>query len=158
MPISGVSTDYSNRKKDIHIFQGVNPSALAIITPEFGKISNYCTGIQKLVQRYAISLLTELGSQDNYPDFGSSLITRLIRRGGNMNRLDIYPIFNSANLKIITSFREYQRATPGLPDDEQLSTAQLTNVIVAGGNVSLSIQIYPLSGGAVEFVLPIPSN
>ena len=158
MPISGTSTDYSARKKDIHIFQGVDPSSSATVTPGFGTISNYCTGIQKLVQRYAICLLTELGSQANFPDFGSSLLNMLVRKGGNMNRLDIYPIFNAANLKIIKTFRNYQRATPGVPNDEQLSTAQLTNVIVAGGTVGLSIRIYPVSGGPVEFVLPIPSN
>jgi len=66
MPISSTTTNYSGRKKDIHIFQGVDPSKVSDINPSFGKISNYCAGVQKLVQRYAICLLTELGSQENY--------------------------------------------------------------------------------------------
>lgn len=158
MPVSGTSTDYSARKKDIHIFQGVDVSKSAVITPSFGKISNYCAGIQKLVQRYAISLLTELGSQPAFTDFGSTLITNLKNRNLRYNRADVFHLFNFANVKVIKSFKEYQRVTDGIPPDEQLNTAILKDVLVTGDSVSLQVQIYPVQAGAVTFLLPIPTN
>lgn len=158
MPISGTSTDYSTRTKDLHIFQGVNPSKLASIAPSIGRISNYCSGIQKLIQRYAICLLTELGSQDKYPDFGTSLISTLTSTTSRINKADVFPIFNLANSAVIDIFKAYQQVTENLPEDEQLATATLLDIVVVGNTISLSIQIYPLSVDPVVFVLPIPST
>jgi hypothetical protein len=158
MPISGTSTDYSTRKKDIHILQGVNPNQLSRITPSFGRISNYCAGVQKLIQRYAIALLTELGSQTKYPDFGSTLLRTLNNRNFKNNKADVFHIFNFANAAVVTSFRAYQAKTKNLPDDEQLATAQLKDVVVSNDSVSLSIQLYTVDTNAVVFLLPIPTN
>jgi hypothetical protein len=158
MPISGTSTDYSNRTKDLHIFQGVNPNKLANISPSIGRISNYCSGIQKLIQRYAIALLTEITSQPNYLTFGTNLISRLTNSSSRINKADVYPIFNAANSKVITLFKTYQQSTPGLPKDEQLATAQLLDIKVVGDTISLSVQIYPVSTAPILFLLPIPTK
>lgn len=158
MPINGTSTDYSTRTKDIHIFQGVDVSKVSNITPSFGKISNYCTGIQKLVQRYAISLLSELGSQPGFTDFGTNLVSTLLRSSSRMSKADVFTIFNFANLKVIKLFKNYQQKTADLPLDEQLATAKLIDINVVNGNVSLSIQLYPLTGEPVKFVVPLPTN
>ena len=157
MPITRVSTDYSTRTKDIHIFQGVNASKLSDITPGFGRISNYCSGVQKLIQRYTISLLTELGSQTYYPDFGTELISSLLNSSSSLNRLDVGLLFNEANVKVITAFRDHQRESTGIPLDEQLDTALLTNVSVYGGTVGLTIQLYTAAGVPIEFLIPLPS-
>lgn len=158
MPISGTSTDYSTRTRDLHIFQGVNPNKLANISPSIGRISNYCSGVQKLIQRYAICLLTEITSQTSYPNFGTALIPTLMRSSSRISKADVFPIFGTANSKVIDIFKAYQQTTPGLPKDEQLATAQLINLSVSGGNVSLSIQIYPVATEPVVFLLPIPTN
>lgn len=157
MPISGTSTDYSTRKKDVHIFQGVDVNKLSAITPSFGRISNYCAGIQKLIQRYAISLLTQLGSQTNYPDFGSSLLESLHNRNLINNRADVFHLFNFANAKVVSEFRTYQSAHTDMPNDEQLSTAQLKDIVVDNDSVFLTIQIYPVETTPVVFLLPVPT-
>lgn len=158
MPITGVSTDYSTRKKDLHIFQGVDPNKPARIDPAFGRISNYCAGVQKLVQRYAISLLTEIGSQENYPDFGTDLISSLINSSNLINKADVTHIFNFANMKVITTFRDYQRENADMPEDEQIDTAVLNDIVVANNMISLLIQIYPVSGSTTQFLLPLPNT
>jgi hypothetical protein len=158
MPISGTSTDYTGRTKDLHIFQGVDPSRSVQVTPSFGKISNYCTGIQKLVQRYAICLMTELGSQANYPDFGTSLISTLMNSHRPRNKADVFPVFNKANLKVLDRFRAYQRAHTDLPVDEQLSTALLKDVTSDLYSVGLTIALYPLTADPVTFILPLPKS
>jgi hypothetical protein len=156
MAINGTSTDYTGRTRDMHIFQGVDPYATKTVVPEFGKISNFCTGIQKLVQRYTICLLTEMGSQENFPAFGTTLLTTLNNRSLSLNKNDLYPIFNIASAKVIKEFRQFQAKNPGIPDDEKLNTALLEDIIVTNDQVQLNVKIYPISQDAVKFVIPLP--
>ena len=137
-------------------FQGVNAPNSSDITPSFGKISNYCTGIQKLVQRYTIALLTELGSQPNFPGFGSPLITILTSSSNSYNRADLYPIFNRANAKVVKEFFAYdQTANP--PDDERLAGASLDSIkSTIDGGVAISVKIQTYATGPVAFVIPLP--
>jgi hypothetical protein len=142
MAISSITTNYGNRTKDIHIFQGVNPLVqVSSINPAFGKVSQFCSGVQKLVQKYAIMLLTDLGSQLNSPTFGTTLMRRL-RSGNNISKPDFINIFNLANSTVIGAFREYQRGVSNIPDDEFLDTAVLQDVVVTNGNVRLRIKLY----------------
>lgn len=157
MPITGVSTDYSTRTKDLHIFQGVNAVKLSDITPGFGRISNYCSGVQKLVQRFTITLLNELGSQPDFPLFGTELVGTLLRSSSNINKADVGHIFNTASLKVIREFRDYQRGITGVPLDEQIDTATLVDVVIQNGSIGLTIKIYPLQGTPVVFIMPLPA-
>jgi hypothetical protein len=156
MPISGTTTDYTGRTKDMHIFQGVDPAKPAKITLEFGKVSNFCTGVQKLVQGFAICMLTELGSQESYPTFGSNMLSRLHNRNLSLNKADLFPIFNLACIKVINEFRLYQTQNPGLPEDEQLNTALLENIFVTADSIQLQVRIYPVAAEPVQFVIPLP--
>jgi len=151
------STDYSTRKRDIHIFQGVDITKPATITPSFGNISNYCAGIQKLVQRYAIALLTVIGSQPEFPTFGTDLLTELSNTNLTIDRTRLTHIFNFANFEVISAFRQYQANTDGLLDDEQLDTATLQDIVVSNdGKVSLIVQIIPVAEDAITFLIPLP--
>ncbi len=157
MAISGLSTDYSGRKVDLHIMQGVKAPNATAINLGFGKISNYCSGVQKLIQRYMIMLLTEIGSQEEYPTFGSNFITRLTSTSNNYNRTDLQHIFAFANNKVSTEIIAYQVANT-LPLDEQLNVARLINIeTTPTGGVALKIQIETATNGAVQFIVPLPN-
>lgn len=156
MPITSTTTDYTDRLIDVHIFQGVDPHTRTTINPSFGKVSNYCTGIQKLIQRYAISLFNELGSQPTFPEFGTTFVRDISYVNSNLvSYHSLVNAFNISNLKVIKEFREYQRNNEQ-PEDEQLSTASLEAVDVQGGYVHLAIRVIPVSGNNTQFVLPIP--
>jgi hypothetical protein len=157
MPISLITTDYSGRTKDLHIMQGVAPNGVATISPSFGKISNFCTGIQKLIQRYTICLLTAITSQPNFPAFGTNFIPTLVNGSVRFNKGDISTLFNFANADVIRLFRDYQRKTSGLPEDEQLNTASLDSISVIDNNVYMTIKLVPVATPAVTFVVPLPS-
>lgn len=158
MPIRNITTDYSGRSKDINIFPSVSPSKAGAqkVTPSFGKVSSYCAGVQKLIQRYAIALLTVKGSQAAYPNFGTGLVKQL-----NMSRLtnqpDLVHAFNFANAAVIGQFRAYQETTTGLPADEQLDTAVLLSVTATANlEVSYRVALYTKAGSTLDFLLPIP--
>ena len=76
MAIAGITSDYTGRKRDISILQYPDAAILdaQTVTPSFGKNARFCAGVQSLVQKYAIILLTNLGSQEMYPNFGTNYL------------------------------------------------------------------------------------
>ncbi|HEY8400052.1 MAG TPA: hypothetical protein VIK89_02250 [Cytophagaceae bacterium] len=159
MPISGITTNYVGRSIDIHIMQGVDPKKADAhpVTLSFGKISNYCTGIQKLVQRFAILLLTELGSQPNSPEFGSSLLLDLRKTSSQANIGELTGLINTACMNVVSFLRNFQR-TSELPADEQIDTAVLQSVQTSGGRIDIRIGILNMEGASTVFITPLPIN
>ncbi len=156
MPVTNVTTDYTDRTKDVSIAYKVNPSSSEVQTIKlsFGTISSYCAGVQKLIQRYMIVLLTEKGSQEDSPLFGTDLMTKL-RYAGRMNISQVRHTFNFANAEVVSAFRKFQTKNTG-PLDEQLDTAVLETVTVANGQLNMGIRIYTMAGNEVSVIAPIP--
>lgn len=159
MAIKNITSDYSGHPlKDINICYNINPRVVTQpLVFSFGKVSSYIAGIQKLVQRYAIALLTQLSSQTEYPEFGTELYNTLLM-GRIFNNEDIIHVFNFANMKVIEDFRNYQKQQSGIPLDEQLNTAVLRDVLVDSNNgtASFKIYIYTNAGDTVDFLVPVP--
>lgn len=156
MAISSTSINYSDRKLDLHIMQGVNAPNTSDINPSFGLVSNYCAGVQKLIQRYMIMFLTEIGSQENYLDFGSDFVIKITSTSNNFNRSDLYSLFAFANLKVSDEIINYQ-INNNLPLDEQLNVAELEEIVsTVDGGVSLKVRIIPRADQPVEFLIPLP--
>ena len=158
MPISKFTTDYSGRKKDVSIMRGTDPTSKFSqgVTLEFGKVSAYCAGIQKLIQQYMVLLLTAIGTQPAHPDFGTTFYTQIIK-GNVSNKSDLIHKFNFANLTAIEKIKSYQQGKTDIPEDEQLDTALLDDVIfVSRDQVNLRITVKSNAGDEVEFLMPIP--
>lgn len=156
MPIGNITTDASGRTRDVSIFRGINPKGSAVITPTFGLVSQFCVGIQKLVQRYGIALFTIIGSQRDYPAFGTNFLSTLQTSNNILNQVNVQHIFNFANFEVVQSFRAYQATQTDLPLDEQLSTATLINFSAVGDTVSFNVQLTTMAGDTVDLVLPLP--
>ena len=158
MPIRNVTTDYSGRQKDISAFSVVNPLSPSrqAVTPTFGRVSSYCAGVQKLIQRYTIALLTTRGSQPAFPDFGTELLAGLAVSGLSTVS-DLTHAFNFANALVVVQFRDYQSRASGIPLDEQLDTAVLSSLTTtASFEVTFTITLYTMAGTTIDYLLPIP--
>lgn len=157
MAIAKVTTDYSGRKKDISIFQ--YPDALKReaqdISPKFGKFSRFCAGPQKLVQRYAIMLLTNISSQPDYPDFGTKFLYTLKAGISPTDKLLARQIFQLASYNVVNTFKAYQ-AKNTVPLDESIKNATLTNIQLYGGFVSFDVTITTEAGDSINFIVPLP--
>lgn len=158
MPIIGTTTDYTGRKKDILILQKVDPlsSAVQPVSVAFTSQSRMTAGVEKLVQRYLITLFTESGSQADYPAFGSSFFANLKTGRNKLSSIDLTHIFNFANAVVVRAFKEYQATKENLPLDEQLATAKLVEATFNSNAVHFSIELKTLAGDNIEFVLPLP--
>ena len=110
MPISGTTTDYTNRTVDILILGGVNPliSGPQTDTLTFGSPSQYVTGVQKLIQRYAIFLFTALGTQSNYPDFGTAFYSSV----ANSSYLTINTVTHIFNYESLVARLPFGSSSP----------------------------------------------
>jgi hypothetical protein len=154
MSIANITTDYTGRTIDINIAgskDGKNKSAMSL---SFGDTSSHVTGVQKLVQRYTIALLTKLGSQTDTPTFGTDFISAL---QGNLTASDIEHILVFANAKVISEFREYQESTEALPLDEQINTVSIDTLTYELGVLNLKLSISTMAGNTIDYILPIPN-
>lgn len=158
MAINQITTDYSGRKKDVSIIRNIDPTnpTTQKVTLEFGKVSAYCAGVQKLVQRYMIIFMTQVGTQKMYPNFGTPFYGQ-ITQGNVTNKTDLVHKFNFANLKTVETIRTYQQQFNDIPLDEQINTAVLGDIIfVAKDSINIRILIKTNAGENVDFLMPLP--
>lgn len=154
MAISGTTTDYTGRLIDVHISGNLNPlsSATQNVSYSFGapmsssnttQVTKYIAGVQKLVQRYVISLMnTDLPMQ--------------LQGSVNSNIQAATHIFNLASIGVVQAFKAYQNQTIGIPLDEQLAAVQLASVSSVDDTISFNANLVTNAGASVQFVLPLP--
>lgn len=158
MAINGVTSNYTSRLKDISIFQNPDGSAVGAqnVLPSFGGVGRFCSGIQKLVQRYAVVLLSNAGSQPDYPDFGTKFISTLQAGISPTDQIYASQVFYLANYKTLTTLISYQTDHPEMPADERIVSATLERIALRGGYVSFDVKITSEAGDEVTFLIPLP--
>lgn len=158
MPIIKEISDYTGRKKDISILQYPNTQIIdgAEVFPKFGKPSRFCAGVQKLIQRYMILMLTNINSQDYYPDFATDFLWPLQAGIGPTDNITARQIFTLADYAAVNIIKNYQIDNPDLPLDEQLDFTTLRNISLYGSFVSFDVKLTTLAGEAVDFLVPLP--
>jgi hypothetical protein len=158
MPISSKVTDYSGRKVDISILRTPQPTAVGShpVSLAFGKNAQLCAGVQKLVQRYAIILLSNIGSQTEYPNFGTRFLLTLQQGLSPVDALRARQIFSLANYTASNIIKNYQITATDLPQDEQLDSSSLIDIVLYAGSASFSVQITTLAGDVIDFLIPLP--
>ena len=158
MPISGTYSDYTDRTKDISIFQFPDSTIIGAqdIAPSFGKRAKFCAGVQKLIQRYGIILLSNIGSQANYPNFGTSFMATITAGISPVDKLAAIQIFSSASYNTVLILRDYQANHPEIPSDERISRAELYNISLYASYAAFDVKIYTEAGTSVKFLVPLP--
>jgi len=158
MAISKTTTDYTGKRKDISIFQ--YPDALQIgsqdVAPTFGKNPRFCAGVQKLIQKYAIVLLTNISSQSEYPDFGTNFLYRMQSGVAPKDTLLASQIFYAASHTTVATLQKYQVSNPAIPLDERIASAELVSISLLGGYVAFAVRITTATGDTVPFIVPLP--
>jgi len=172
MAVASVSSSYTGRKKDISILQYPNPSVVPeysaifsferavsskqTVSPAFGHTTRFCAGAQKLAQRYAIILLTNVTSQENFPSFGTSFLYTLQAGISSVDTLRASQIFRLANYEAVSILMNYQNAHPEIPADERVSRVDLVGIAMYGGSAAFDITLYTEAGDRLDFLVPLP--
>jgi len=148
-------TDYVGRTVDIAAYKGWEIGGRgqveqALILP--GKSGELIAGIEKLVQRFAIELLTEEATLTYLPSRGTTFITNA-RQGYWRTTGDVQASFNLALLAVTNNLQAEESVND--PDDERFSSAKLTSVSLFGDEVTMSVKIVSLAGTAFTALLPL---
>ena len=150
-------SDYVSRTIDVLAFRGGVASTEVLLgqsladTVSGGEIT---TGIQKLAQRWLITLLTELGTVKYKPTMGTTFMTQL-RQGYIRSDADMRALFALSELRVREQLNNEVTATT--PLDEQYRDASLTGVTVIPGYVNISVTFRSRAAdGTSTFIVPIP--
>jgi hypothetical protein len=151
-----VSTDYSNRTVDMFIFYGAAPTGDQLISPGFGEGSGkQTTGIQKLMQRWAILFLTEQGTMEYHLDLGTRFLT-LASQGGLRDLETVRSEFRLGARRVENTLAELE--TDDMPADERLQSADLASAVLdkAAGKLRMTVNITSEAGTDRDIILPVP--
>ena len=152
------TTDYSNRKVDLLIFQGWAETGETLITTAFGDTGYVVAGIMKLIQQFTVRFLTQLDSAPQNLDFGTEFMTDL-RAGYIRTEADVLASYSAAVANVKTQLRtvyeERESRNETIPDDEKLSDAELISYEITPGSLFLRVEITSQEGTSRETVLPV---
>lgn len=148
--------DYLDRTIDYFAFRGVVGVGPLQLQQSFAGTSGageICTGIQKLVQRFVLELLTEKGTIPYDTDRGCTFLTDAVA-GRLQTELDVIQTFNLALIDIIRNLQGEEAETD--PTDERFSSARLLGMTLLPGYLSLRVQVTSQAGTSRVFILPLP--
>lgn len=148
-------TDYVGRTVDIAAFKGWKENSHVEVTQALvlpGKNGELIAGIEKLVQRFAIELLTEATTLTYLPARGTEFITAA-RSGQWQTTGDVKSAFNSSLVSLAENLQAEEDAAD--PADERFGSAELISVSLFGDSVTLSVRITSLAGTTFTALLPL---
>lgn len=153
--LSSTVLDYKGRKVDYLAFDDAKPAGDTLLTPAFvapKESGALIAGIQKLVQRFIIELLTGAGSLDYLPGRGTFLMPRL-NAGLIRTSQDLFSAFNSSAKTAVKALAAEE--TDEDPDDERINTVELITASLLGDTAVLNIRITSLAEESLTVIYPL---
>ena len=147
--------DYVGRTVDFLFYDNLKISGESLLTPALalpGQSGALITGIQKLVQRFLLELLTERGSMPHALNRGTLFMAQL-RAGVIRTSQDLFASFSVAALDVQTRLQLEELTTD--PPDERFKKADLLSTDLSGDTASLTIQITSLADTTYTVVYPL---
>jgi hypothetical protein len=147
--------DYQGRTVDLLAFDGARASGDTLLSQELaapGRPGALITGIEKLVQRVLLELLTEQGSLTYSPDRGTFFMTSL-RLGQVRTSQALFSAFSSAELDVKINITGDETAED--PADERYGSVTLLSVSLLGDTATLSIRVTSLAGEGRTVIYPL---
>ena len=165
--MTGTSTSYANRQLDMELLQHVAIPYDQRVFPAVdhdkdGSGPRICAGMEKVVQRYAKLLLTDLGSVKFDDLLGNNLMSS-IRNGEVYSTAWLTQLFNEANRNVLNAMIMDDNDTDTFgdaPDDERIDTAELVDLEIdqATASVRIHVKITTLAGEEYEYIAPVSSG
>jgi len=149
--------DYTGRLVDLFMFEGAVAAGDQRIRLGFTeKGGQVTTGIQKLVQSFAMLFLTELGSIEAKPEQGTEFITAM-RASRIQDESDVLSEFTLAK-ELVRQQLALAANENDFPDDEILDDATLDSYSLDANasKIMLKVNVTSLAGASRVVVLPVP--
>ena len=150
------AANYANRSIDLVFLQGVTLSGKKTLAQQIFNESNagqVCTGIQKLIQRWILRLLTPAGTMKFNPTRGTTFMRDMLTA---YNESDVDTVFRLANMDATRQM--IQEETNSMPSDERLNHVELLDITFTDYSVIIKVRMYSQTGDSSPVVLPISLN
>lgn len=150
------AANYANRRIDLVFLQGVTLSGKKTLAQQLFNENNagqVCTGIQKLIQRWILRLLTPVGTMKFNPTRGTTFMRDMLSA---YNETDVDTVFRLANMDATRQI--IQEETPSMPSDERLNHVELLDITFTDYSVIIKVRMYSQTGDSSPVVLPISLN
>lgn len=134
---------------DLHIMQGVAPEGNRRITLAFGTKPAATMGVQKLVTRVVLWLLTCKGTDLLDADYGSTMFAANMGAGVLQDRMQIEHALSDMVYQWNAAENE------SLPADERLQDAELLAVAAVPGSRVIRLRLTTKAGQSLEAALPL---
>ena len=154
-----MTTSYSGRTVDLLLLQFIPmPTSETQVTPSVISEPRVVSGIEKLVQRYALLFLTQLGSVKNRESEGTEFL-RLLGTGHIYDENTLRAYANSANVNVVSQIRQ-EDADMDTAEDEALSKAEISAIAIdrSTATVSVTVTITAKSGDSYTYITPLTTG
>lgn len=153
--------DYTGRQLDIECLQTAKDPKISIRlskTMTSDNVHRKISGLQKLVQRYAILFLNGIGTTRFIQDHGTDFVGAAQR--GEMSSRDLVASeFAFANLSVRDNILAEQEVEEfgEVPEDERFERATLLDYVVdvGSGYLYLKVKIVSQAGDEAQFIIPV---
>ena len=149
--------DYAGRSVDLLLLKTVLvPEGTVTVDLDVSNVPMIVTGIEKLVQRYALIFLTGRGSCKFRDLFGTNLIPD-VGSGLVYDRATLEAVAAESNYLTKDQIRA-EDAALSTPDDEALKDAVVSDLEFdrEHARVKISISITSLAGETYTYITPVP--
>lgn len=142
---------YPDRSFDFVVMHGAAKTGSAMV--DFSLIKDggaVCTGLQKLIQRYVLCLMTDLGSMTFNSRRGCSFMRNIMQAN---DEEEVTTAFQFARMDVAQQLRNEE--TDDMPDSEKYASSELIDVSFFGDTLSIAITLQSVSGDSSDIILPI---
>jgi len=157
--LTGTAEQYTGRTVDLLLLDGAIATKEAELTPALvqpGQSGALIAGISKLVQRFLLELLTEIGSLHYDPTRGTTFISQ-IRAGAVQTSQDLFMAFSAAELSLRDSLRLEENAETD-PADERYQSSELLSATLSGDLATVSLRLTSLAGTSRTVLYPLRTS
>lgn len=151
MAISHKLSKYPDRSFDFVVMHGATLTGSSMV--DFSLVKDggaVCTGLQKLIQRYVLCLMTDVGSVLFNTRRGCAFMRDVMRA---VNEEDVETAFQFARMDVAQQLRNEE--TEDMPDSEKYASSELIDVSFFGDTLSIAIKLQSVSGDSSDIILPI---
>lgn len=153
-------TDYSGHQIDVEALQSIaRPVDIERVTLSIAdRPPKVVGGVQKLVQRYAITFLSVIRDVHFDPDQGSEFMRQVF--GGRIQDMGrLLNVFAESNLRVIQQLKSDDNSPDVFgeqPDDEKIEKARLLDADInyATQTIMLRVALTTAGGDKIEFLVP----
>ena len=152
------TTNYSGRTADMLLLQFVpSPVADAKVVPDVSKSPRIVSGIEKLVQRFALLFLTGAGTVRGSSE-GTNFMP-ILTSGRIYDLVTLRAAAATANKDVASQIRAEDDRL-GTPDDEALETSEVLELSLdrSTATVSVKVKITTVSGDSYVYVTPLATG